>query len=155
MCRGAKDEGWREEQSDEALRILQVLQMPQRLASLIASLVANTVRFEYPHRSNVTCVNFSSQVLNTDAEGRLTMADALVYVDKTVGADKIIELSTLTGACMVALGDGMAGLWATDDDLATGLDGASKESGDKTWRMPLEDSYREQLKVRVCEVTKR
>ena len=93
------------------------------------------------------------EVLNTDAEGRLTMADALVYVDKTVGADKIIELSTLTGACMVALGDGMAGLWATDDDLATGLEGASKESGDKIWRMPLEDSYREQLKSKIADMS--
>merc|ERR1719201_884217 len=82
------------------------------------------------------------------------MADALVYADKTVGADKIIELSTLTGACMVALGDGMAGLWATDDDLATGLEGASKESGDKIWRMPLEDSYREQLKSKIADMKK-
>ena len=94
------------------------------------------------------------EVLNTDAEGRLTLADALVYADKTVGADKIIDLATLTGACMVALGDGVAGVWSSDDDLASALvDSASSESGDKTWRMPLESSYNDQLKSKIADMT--
>jgi len=94
------------------------------------------------------------EVLNTDAEGRLTLADALVYADKTVGADKIIDLATLTGACMVALGDGVAGVLSSDDDLAKALtEGASRESGDKTWRMPLEASYNDQLKSKIADMT--
>ena len=94
------------------------------------------------------------EVLNTDAEGRLTLADALVYADKTVNADKIIDLATLTGACMVALGDGVAGVWSSDDDLASALvDSASSESGDKTWRMPLEASYNDQLKSKIADMT--
>jgi len=85
------------------------------------------------------------EVLNTDAEGRLTLADALVFADKEIEAESIIELSTLTGACMISLGKSIAGLWTSDDDLATELDSVSKKTGDKTWRMPLADEYMEQL----------
>jgi leucyl aminopeptidase len=92
-------------------------------------------------------------VLNTDAEGRLTLADALVFADKEVGADKIIDLATLTGACMVALGDQVAGVWTDDDDLAKSLQDSSEESGDKTWRMPLEMGYDEQLKSKIADMT--
>ena len=85
------------------------------------------------------------KVLNTDAEGRLTMADALVFADKEVGAEKIIELSTLTGACMVALGKSIAGVWTSNDKLASELEDISKVTGDKTWRMPLPAEYNEEL----------
>eukprot|EP00527_Entomoneis_sp_CCMP2396_P005086 CAMPEP_0198145964 /NCGR_PEP_ID=MMETSP1443-20131203/26532_1 /TAXON_ID=186043 /ORGANISM="Entomoneis sp., Strain CCMP2396" /LENGTH=530 /DNA_ID=CAMNT_0043809747 /DNA_START=219 /DNA_END=1808 /DNA_ORIENTATION=- len=85
------------------------------------------------------------EVLNTDAEGRLTLADALVFADKEVGADSIIELSTLTGACMISLGNKIAGVWTSNDDLATQLDEVSKVTGDKTWRMPLASEYGEEL----------
>merc|ERR1712174_146418 len=61
------------------------------------------------------------EVLNTDAEGRLTLADALVYADKELDCDTIIELSTLTGACMVALGKKIAGLWTKNEEFATKL----------------------------------
>ena len=93
------------------------------------------------------------EVLNTDAEGRLTLADALVYADKEVGCDSIIELSTLTGACMVSLGKGMCGLWTDDDDLASELAEVSKDTGDKSWRMPLEKSYNEELKSKVADIS--
>ena len=73
------------------------------------------------------------------------MADALVYADKEVGADKIVELSTLTGACMVSLGKQIAGLWTDDDDLAKELEAVSKSSGEKMWRMPMAHEYAEQL----------
>ena len=93
------------------------------------------------------------EVVNTDAEGRLTLADALVYADKEVGCQKIIELSTLTGACMISLGKGMAGVWTSNDALAAELEEASKVSGDKTWRMPLEESYNEQLESKIADMT--
>jgi len=92
------------------------------------------------------------EVLNTDAEGRLTMADALVYADREVGAEKIVELSTLTGACMVALGDKLSGMWTHDDDLAAELEASSKASGDKTWRMPLPAEYEDQLKSKIADI---
>ena len=92
------------------------------------------------------------EVINTDAEGRLTLADALVYADKEVGCDSIIELSTLTGACMVSLGKSICGVWTSDDDLAEELAHASKVTGDKSWRMPLEKEYNEQLKSKIADI---
>jgi leucyl aminopeptidase len=93
------------------------------------------------------------EVLNTDAEGRLTLADALVYCDKELDCESIIELSTLTGACMVALGKGIAGIWTANDDLAKELDDISKATEEKAWRMPLEKSYNEQLESKVADIS--
>jgi leucyl aminopeptidase len=93
------------------------------------------------------------QVVNTDAEGRLTMADALVYADKEVGCESIIELSTLTGACMVSLGKKICGVWTDNDDLAAQLEDISKETGEKSWRMPMEKEYNDQLKSKIADLT--
>ncbi len=92
------------------------------------------------------------EVGNTDAEGRLTLADALVFADKEVGCESIIELSTLTGACMVSLGKSIAGLWTSNDDLADELLDASKVTGDKIWRMPLAAEYNEQLDSKIADI---
>eukprot|EP00545_Synedropsis_sp_CCMP1620_P013584 CAMPEP_0119027254 /NCGR_PEP_ID=MMETSP1176-20130426/36791_1 /TAXON_ID=265551 /ORGANISM="Synedropsis recta cf, Strain CCMP1620" /LENGTH=607 /DNA_ID=CAMNT_0006983133 /DNA_START=21 /DNA_END=1844 /DNA_ORIENTATION=- len=93
------------------------------------------------------------EIVNTDAEGRLTLADAIVYADKEVGCDSIIELSTLTGACMISLGKEVCGVWTKDDDLAKELEEISKDTGDKSWRMPLEMSYNEQLESKIADLT--
>ncbi len=86
------------------------------------------------------------EVNNTDAEGRLTLADALVFADK-LGLDGMVDLATLTGACVVALGHDIAGLWSPDEALATQLKQASLTSGEKLWQMPLEEKYFEGLKA--------
>jgi leucyl aminopeptidase len=93
------------------------------------------------------------EVVNTDAEGRLTLADALVYADKEIGCDKIIELSTLTGACMISLGKSMAGLWTNSDELAAELNEASKATNEKTWRMPMATEYKDQLESKIADMT--
>jgi len=85
------------------------------------------------------------EVNNTDAEGRLTLADALLYCQEQ-GVTEVVDIATLTGACMVALGEGIAGMWSNCDDLAGRIDGSSKAAGEKLWRMPLEDSYFDGLK---------
>lgn len=90
------------------------------------------------------------EVNNTDAEGRLTLADALVYADR-LGVDAIVDLATLTGACVVALGDSIAGLWSNSDDLAAQIQSASQKAGEKFWRMPLEETYFEQFKSVVAD----
>ncbi len=90
------------------------------------------------------------EVDNTDAEGRLTLADALVFADR-LGVEAIVDLATLTGACIVALGDSIAGLWATDDELAQRLQTASQYTGEKMWRMPLEEPYFQQMKSVVAD----
>jgi leucyl aminopeptidase len=91
------------------------------------------------------------EVNNTDAEGRLTLADALVFADK-LGVDAIVDLATLTGACVVALGEDIAGLFTPDDGIATQLEKASESAGEKLWRMPMEDKYFEGLKSGIADM---
>ncbi|NCJ05791.1 leucyl aminopeptidase [Synechococcales cyanobacterium C] len=91
------------------------------------------------------------EVNNTDAEGRLTLADALVFAEK-LGVEAIVDLATLTGACIVALGDDIAGLWSSEDQLAQALTQAAELAGEKFWKMPLEEKYFEGLKSPVADM---
>jgi len=92
------------------------------------------------------------EVLNTDAEGRLVLADALAYADAELAPDVMVDLATLTGAARVALGTVMAALYATDDGLAAGLLAAGTASGDRLWRMPLAEDYRAGLDSPVADL---
>ncbi len=91
------------------------------------------------------------EVLNTDAEGRLVLADVLAYAQE-LKPTELIDLATLTGACMVALGRGVAGAFINDEELAAKLEAAWKRSGERFWRMPLEQDLREQLKSDVADL---
>ncbi|KAE9602353.1 hypothetical protein Lal_00049869 [Lupinus albus] len=91
------------------------------------------------------------EVNNTDAEGRLTLADALVYACNQ-GVEKVVDLATLTGACRVALGPTIAGVFTPNDELAKEVFEASEVSGEKLWRMPLEESYWESMKSGVADM---
>jgi leucyl aminopeptidase len=92
------------------------------------------------------------EVGNTDAEGRLILADALTYAAEKYKPDVIIDLATLTGACIVALGYSVAGLFSNNDKLADEIYQAGQQSGEKVWRMPLWDLYDEQIKSDVADV---
>src|SRR6266853_1696134 len=85
------------------------------------------------------------EVDNTDAEGRLILADALSYAEK-FRPDVLLDFATLTGAAIVALGHKCAGLMTPDDDLAQELLDAGSSTGERLWRLPLWDDYRENLK---------
>ncbi|WP_369801700.1 leucyl aminopeptidase [Cyanobium sp. NIES-981] len=91
------------------------------------------------------------EINNTDAEGRLTLADALVYASR-LEPDAIVDLATLTGACVIALGEEMAGLWSNHDGLAAALLEAGEASGESLWRMPLRPSYKKGLKSGVADL---
>ncbi|HEY9845986.1 MAG TPA: hypothetical protein V6D03_07280, partial [Candidatus Caenarcaniphilales bacterium] len=91
------------------------------------------------------------EINNTDAEGRLTLADSLVFAEK-LGVDAIVDLATLTGACVVALGDDIAGLWTPEEKIATQLTQASELAGEKLWRMPLEEKYFEVMKSPIADM---
>ncbi|MEZ0347067.1 MAG: leucyl aminopeptidase [Thermus sp.] len=91
------------------------------------------------------------EVMNTDAEGRLTLADALAFAERQ-GAQRILELSTLTGAAVVALGEEVAALFATEAGFGEAVRRAAEEVGEKVWPMPLEKSYREKLKSAVADL---
>jgi leucyl aminopeptidase len=83
------------------------------------------------------------EVINTDAEGRLILADALVYA-RQLGCTHLIDAATLTGAVVVALGHINAGVFANDEALAARLLRAAKAEGEKMWQLPLDDDYKEQ-----------
>ncbi|NQW95236.1 MAG: leucyl aminopeptidase [Polaromonas sp.] len=91
------------------------------------------------------------EILNTDAEGRLVLCDALTYAER-FKPRAVIDIATLTGACVVALGGVRSGLFASDDSLATALLDASDSSQDLCWRMPLDDDYAEGLKTNFADV---
>ncbi|MBC6457825.1 leucyl aminopeptidase [Actinomadura sp. HBU206391] len=94
----------------------------------------------------------TSEVLNTDAEGRLVLADALAYADARLNPDLVVDIATLTGAAKVALGLRQGALFATDDELAAALVNAGEASGERLWRMPLVEDYREAIDSDVADV---
>jgi leucyl aminopeptidase len=91
------------------------------------------------------------EVMNTDAEGRLILADALSYAVESKPA-RVLDLATLTGACVVALGQTVAGLFANDDPFAESVLAACRQTGERAWRLPLDDDYQEQLKSEVADL---
>jgi leucyl aminopeptidase len=91
------------------------------------------------------------EVLNTDAEGRLILCDALTYAERFKPA-AVIDVATLTGACIIALGHVNSGLFSKSDALADELLAAGRATGDTAWRLPVEDEYQEQLKSNFADV---
>ena len=91
------------------------------------------------------------EILNTDAEGRLVLCDALTYAERFKPA-AVVDIATLTGACVVALGHINSGLFTPDDDLAGELLAASRAAADPAWRMPLEEEYQDGLKSNFADM---
>ncbi|MFI6904223.1 leucyl aminopeptidase [Nonomuraea sp. NPDC050394] len=92
------------------------------------------------------------EVLNTDAEGRLVLADALAYADDTLAPDALVDIATLTGAISVALGRSVGAVYATSEELAGELLGAGQASEDRLWRMPLIDDYAPALESSIADL---
>jgi len=86
------------------------------------------------------------EILNTDAEGRLALADALAYAEKQFKPSAIIDLATLTGACIIALGDCASGLLSNNPELAERLKSSGDYSGERVWELPLWEDYAEKIK---------
>jgi leucyl aminopeptidase len=91
------------------------------------------------------------EILNTDAEGRLILCDALTYVER-FKPQAVVDVATLTGACVIALGHHHSGLFTRSDRLADELIGAGRQMGDPCWRMPLDDEYQEALKSNFADM---
>lgn len=91
------------------------------------------------------------EILNTDAEGRLILCDALTYAER-FDPDTVIDVATLTGACVIALGHVATGLFANDDALARELLSAGDEALDRAWQMPLWDDYQDLLKSNFADM---
>ncbi|HEU4969750.1 leucyl aminopeptidase [Sphingomonas sp.] len=92
------------------------------------------------------------EVLNTDAEGRLVLSDALTWVQRNHRPKTIVDLATLTGAMVISLGHEHGGMFANDDALADQLLAAGRETGDKLWRMPLGDAYNKLLESQIADM---
>jgi leucyl aminopeptidase len=91
------------------------------------------------------------EILNTDAEGRMILCDAIAYAAKQK-CGVIVDIATLTGACMVALGTYKAGLMGNDDDLVAGIRKAAEDSGEKVWHLPSDDEYAEEMKSKIADL---
>jgi leucyl aminopeptidase len=90
------------------------------------------------------------EVLNTDAEGRLILCDAITYA-RRFKPEVVIDIATLTGACVVALGNHLSGLFSNDDELAAALEAAGRRADDRAWHMPIGEEYAEQLKSNFAD----
>ncbi|MCK5083537.1 MAG: leucyl aminopeptidase [Candidatus Omnitrophica bacterium] len=92
------------------------------------------------------------EVANTDAEGRLVLADAIAYVVKNYKPARIIDIATLTGACVVALGNDYTGLMTTDDQFSRALVRSSNETDDRAWRLPIYPELKEAVKSKIADI---
>src|SRR5467141_232178 len=93
----------------------------------------------------------SIEIINTDAEGRLVLADGLCYA-RQLGCTHLVDAATLTGAVVVALGYVNAGIFASDDQMYDRFANANKQAGEKMWRLPLDDEYKENLKSNIADM---
>ena len=93
----------------------------------------------------------SIEIINTDAEGRLVLADGLHYAQQ-LGATHLVDAATLTGAVVVALGYANAGIFANDDDMYDRFHAANQKAGEKMWRMPLDDEYKDQIRSTIADI---
>jgi leucyl aminopeptidase len=94
----------------------------------------------------------TAEIINTDAEGRLILADALAYATKNYNPKLVVDLATLTGACVVALGNHASGLFANDEKYAKKLFEIGSITGEKVWQLPLWKEYKEQIKSEVADI---
>ncbi|WP_183655593.1 leucyl aminopeptidase family protein [Nonomuraea dietziae] len=132
---------------------LAALGSPVRVTGLVAA--AENMPSGTAQRPGDVITHYSGttvEVTNTDAEGRLVLADALAYADAVLEPDTMIDIATLTGAISVALGRNIGAVYATDDELARALVSSGEATDDRLWRMPLIDDYRPALDSPIADM---
>jgi len=137
-----------------AAKVIGELKPPNVQVHFIAAACENMISGNAYHPGDILQASNGKtvEVINTDAEGRLTLADALVYAEQIDSMDCIIDVATLTGAIIIALGNDYAGYWANQEALAQRIETASKRCGEKLWRMPLVNEYLESLKSKIADL---
>ncbi len=134
------------------MRAVAQLGLPLNVCGLIPS--AENLPGGHSYRPGDIITTYSGktvEILNTDAEGRMILCDAIAYAVEQK-CDIIVDIATLTGACMVALGNHRAGLMTDDDRLCKALEKAAADSGEKVWRLPCGDEYAEQMKSKIADL---
>lgn len=135
-----------------AMQIVAELKLPLHVVGLVSSAENMPSSTAYRPGDVVTTLSGKTiEVLNTDAEGRIVLADALFYAQRYKPA-AIVELSTLTGAVIIALGAHAIGLIGTNQALADQLNRAGNASGERVWQLPLWDEYREMIKSEIADL---
>ncbi len=139
----------------EAIAALAELQTPVRVLGIVGA-TENLVSGSSVRPGDiVTALDGTTiEVNNTDAEGRLVLADCITHA-RRLGCDAIVDIATLTGGVVVALGATYAGLWASDDALAAQLVACGERTGELLWRLPLHPAYAEMVKGRSAQLTNR
>ena len=136
-----------------AMRSLAELGLPLNVVGILAGCENMPSSNAYRPGDVLTTMSGKTvEVLNTDAEGRLVLCDALTYVER-YDPELVIDVATLTGACVVALGKHATGLLSSHNPLAHELLNASEQSGDRAWRLPLWDEYQDQLESPFADFT--
>jgi leucyl aminopeptidase len=97
-----------------------------------------------------TLAGYTIEVVDTDAEGRLVLVDGIAYA-RTLGASRIVDLATLTGSIVVALGDHRTGLFSNDDEWAARVETAAARAGEPAWRMPASDDYKKKIESPIAD----
>ncbi len=135
-----------------AMRAIAELRPPIKVVSVICSAENMPDGRAYKPGDVVTSMSGKTiEIINTDAEGRLVLADGLHYA-KTLGCTHLIDAATLTGACVVALGILNAGLFSNSDDEAGIFQDAMRRAGEQFWRLPCTEDYREQIKSKIADI---
>jgi len=132
--------------------ILPKLRVPREIHGIIATCENMVSASSIRPGDIITMRNGSTvEVLNTDAEGRIILGDAITYALQNK-SDAIIDLATLTGACIVALGDAVAGLIGNNEELGNAIIASGRVAGEKIWQLPLEESYKEAMRSDVADL---
>ncbi len=139
-----------------ALGLMQVLALNKVKANIVAvmPLVENmpSGSAQRPGDIVVSMSGKTVEVINTDAEGRLILGDAITYAQKEFKPETVIDMATLTGAIRIALGAEYAGLFSNDDELANKLIKAGRKSGEKVWDLPMDTEYAELIKSDIADI---
>jgi len=135
-----------------ALQAVAALELPVRVLAVIGS-TENTIGGSAMKPGDIVRASngLTIEINNTDAEGRLVLCDCLSFA-VAQGAERIVDLATLTGGVITALGSTYAGLFATDDDLAASVTAAGQAAGELVWRLPLHAEYDDQMKGRYADL---
>jgi len=135
-----------------AIRAIALLQPKIRVVGIVcATENMPSGKAQKPGDVQIAMSGKSIEIINTDAEGRLVLADGLAYA-RQLGATHLIDAATLTGAVVVALGGVNAGVFANNDEMYSRFEQAERRAGEKMWRMPLDDEYRELIRSGIADI---
>jgi leucyl aminopeptidase len=134
-----------------AMRAIAQLKPPRRVVGIVPSAEnMPSGRAIKPGDIVKTLAGFTIEVVDTDAEGRLVLADGIAYA-KQLGASRIVDLATLTGSIIIALGDYRTGLFSNNDDWAKLIEQAAARAGEPVWRMPFGEDYKKRIESLIAD----